>query len=322
MIEYSIIIPHKNIPKLLQRCLDSVPLRDDLEVIVVDDNSDPNIVDFEKFPGTDRKDTIVFFDKSGRGAGRARNIGLEHAKGKWLLFADADDYFNYCIRDILDEYIGNEADIVFFSVSSVDSETYTNVGRADIFSKMIADYLEGVQFGESMLRYSLACPWGKVIRRKVVDNNSIRFQETSRCNDVKFSYLIGHNAKTIRADRRALYCVTYRSSSISNSLEESRILDEIRVEAERDAFLRKNKINLPESCFRYYRGALDKVLANGNYVLFEKCLDTLSEYGITKEEINALLNVGSNKKEYWRFFDYFKNRIALRTRIRRFCTLD
>lgn len=34
---YSIIIPHKNILKLLQRCLDSIPERDDVQVIIVDD---------------------------------------------------------------------------------------------------------------------------------------------------------------------------------------------------------------------------------------------------------------------------------------------
>ena len=60
---YSIIIPHKNIPKLLQRCLDSIPERDDVQVIIVDDNSDPAIVDFEHFPGLQRKNTIVVFDK-------------------------------------------------------------------------------------------------------------------------------------------------------------------------------------------------------------------------------------------------------------------
>ena len=93
MINYSIIIPHKNIPKLLQRCLNSIPQRDDLEIIVVDDNSDPSIVDFGQFPGAGRSDVSFFFDKSGKGAGRARNIGLQHAQGKWLLFADADDFF-------------------------------------------------------------------------------------------------------------------------------------------------------------------------------------------------------------------------------------
>ena len=37
---YSIIIPHRNIPQLLQRCIDSIPSRDDLQIIIVDDNSD------------------------------------------------------------------------------------------------------------------------------------------------------------------------------------------------------------------------------------------------------------------------------------------
>ena len=39
---YTIIIPHKNIPLLLQRCLDSVPLRNDVQIIVVDDGSSSN----------------------------------------------------------------------------------------------------------------------------------------------------------------------------------------------------------------------------------------------------------------------------------------
>lgn len=37
---YSIIIPHHNIPDLLQRCLSSIPQRNDLQVIVIDDKSD------------------------------------------------------------------------------------------------------------------------------------------------------------------------------------------------------------------------------------------------------------------------------------------
>ena len=50
MINYTVIIPHKNIPELLQRCLDSIPERDDIQVIVVDDNSDESRVSFDHFP--------------------------------------------------------------------------------------------------------------------------------------------------------------------------------------------------------------------------------------------------------------------------------
>jgi glycosyltransferase involved in cell wall biosynthesis len=56
---YSVIIPHKNIPKLLQRCLDSIPQREDIQIIIIDDNSDPGIVDFEHFPGLNRSNVEV-----------------------------------------------------------------------------------------------------------------------------------------------------------------------------------------------------------------------------------------------------------------------
>lgn len=49
-INYSFIIPHRNVPHLLQRCIDSIPKRDDIQIIIVDDNSDPKIVNFECFP--------------------------------------------------------------------------------------------------------------------------------------------------------------------------------------------------------------------------------------------------------------------------------
>ena len=90
MITYSLVIPHKNTPKLLQRCLESIPQREDVEVIVVDDNSDEHLK-----PYVNRHDVILLDIGSdwSKGAGRARNIGLSQAKGRWVLFADADDYY-------------------------------------------------------------------------------------------------------------------------------------------------------------------------------------------------------------------------------------
>ena len=90
MFSYTIIIPHKNCPDLLKRCVDSIPVRDDVQIIVVDDNSDE-----DKKPSIERKgmEVVLLDASSSKGAGRARNVGLKHAKGKWLLFADADDYY-------------------------------------------------------------------------------------------------------------------------------------------------------------------------------------------------------------------------------------
>lgn len=105
MINYSIIIPHKNIPVLLQRCLSSIPRRNDIQVIVVDDNSDLQMVDFSSFPGLEDPFVEVVFTKEGKGAGYARNIGLDKVKGKWLLFIDADDYFYDGMSQSIDSFV-------------------------------------------------------------------------------------------------------------------------------------------------------------------------------------------------------------------------
>lgn len=89
----SIIIPHHEIPDLRQRCLDSIPDVPEVQIIVVDDNNSPQKVDFIKFPGLERQHTQCIFAKDGGDAGHARNVGLKHADGQWLVFADSDDFF-------------------------------------------------------------------------------------------------------------------------------------------------------------------------------------------------------------------------------------
>ena len=48
-MNFTIIIPHFNTPTLLLRLINSIPEHDDLELIIVDDNSDPTVVDFDNF---------------------------------------------------------------------------------------------------------------------------------------------------------------------------------------------------------------------------------------------------------------------------------
>ena len=62
-IKFSFVIPHKNTPELLQKCLNSIPDRDNIQVIVVDDNSDKKIVDFQNFPHWNGKNYEFYLTK-------------------------------------------------------------------------------------------------------------------------------------------------------------------------------------------------------------------------------------------------------------------
>lgn len=213
-IQYSIIIPHKNIPHLLTRCLRSIPERDDLQIIIVDDNSDTNIVDFSSFPGLNKPNTEVYFTKDGKGAGYARNIGISYAKGKWLIFADADDFFNECINEAMNKYINSKADIIFFQSDTVNSDTGIKIkSRGNHYNNWLQKSIKKNTILDEV-RFKINPPWGKFFSNELVNKNNIRFDEVITANDVMFSTKCGYNAKSIIIDLSIIYCSTIRIGSL------------------------------------------------------------------------------------------------------------
>lgn len=231
-LSYSIIIPHKNTPDLLQRCLDSIPQRDDIETIVIDDNSDPVKVDFNLFPGKDRKGIAVIFDKAGKGAGHARNIGLELAGGKWLLFADADDYFYPYSFDILDKYVDSDNDIIYFYFDSRDGVTN------ELIPDRVPDIKKGIDNNDyDLLKYKSYSPCGKFIRRSFVMKHHFRFDEVVASNDVMFSTMVGFYSNKITTISAPLYCATRNAGSLVFSPDINKIKSRIIVASRLNHFL-------------------------------------------------------------------------------------
>lgn len=299
-IQYSIIIPHKNIPELLQRCLFSIPKRTDTEVIVIDDNSSSDNVSLMKQMEKKIDLNVSFiYDKSGKGAGRARNIGLDAAKGEKILFADSDDFFNYCVDDILSQYTNDDSDLLFFKANSVDTDFYTNSGRAEGLNYFIDSFLSRNDRGDYLLRYAHGAPHCKIIKRSLIEQNSVRFPEVSVNEDTRFSYLLGYYAKTIKADKRALYCITMRSGSMTYTMNERKVLDQVRVMAERDRFFLDHNIPL---CRGFHIETLVKLRKEENDSVYNQCIDIIMSYGFSRKEIEQRVNsllFNENKHEFF-----------------------
>ena len=216
MFNYSIIIPHKNTPDLLQYCIDSIPVRDDVQVIVVDDNSDADKVDFEHFPQWKGINYEFYLTKEGKGAGYARNVGLEHARGKWVLFSDADDFFLPQIDNIFKRNVDSDAEIIFFRPKGVMlSDRSVPSKRGTVINGIIDRYFE--TGNENELRCWTYTPSCKLIKMDMIRNNNIKFEETRFSNDVMFSVLVGVKAKKISVIDEKLYCITYSSNSLTTN---------------------------------------------------------------------------------------------------------
>ena len=116
-IDLSIIIPVYNAEPLLNRCLDSIfnqTTKYTYEVILVDDGSTDRSIDIIK---SRKENNITLFQQKNSGPSAARNKGIELAKGDYIAFLDADDYWIDGFIEKTLSFIKSDNELVAVSVA-------------------------------------------------------------------------------------------------------------------------------------------------------------------------------------------------------------
>lgn len=232
MIKYSIIIPHYNAPELLMRCLKSIPISEEIQVIVVDDCSPQADKYISMYPELSRPYLEFYSTGTNGGGGKARNVGLTHAKGEWVLFADSDDFFVDGIYDILNKYCKEKVDIIFFKARTCKANNLQHEVRG--FKQDLYDIYSS-RGDERIFRYCYTEPWGKMIRLNLIRFHKIYFEEVCIANDFLFSVKSGYYAKKIRVSYESIYTYVLTESSTSRGKRtkekmEARIMEKVKVQ--------------------------------------------------------------------------------------------
>lgn len=204
MITYSIIIPYRDSYSMLLTALASIPDREDIQIIIVDNSVEP--LAEEKYPQKKNAEIKMMRSDPTKGAGHARNIGLTGVKGLQIIFCDGDDYFTSNAFDIFDSYKDKGYDIVYFEADSIRLKTGEPSTRNALTNNLVEKYLETGD--EDGLRYGSGVPWCKMFNAQFVKDSDIHFGETRVSNDALFAMYTGHAAKKITADSRRVYVVT------------------------------------------------------------------------------------------------------------------
>jgi len=168
-IRFSIIIPNFNEGKYIRECLESVfrQTYKNYEVIVVDDGSTDNSIDIIK------DFNVKLYHSNGLHAGGARNLGLDKARGEYIVFLDSDDYLsNDDVLSNLNNLI-KEEEIIFLNYTLFKNNIYED--RFDIEGSL-NDKIEKTSF--------LGAPT-KCFKRSLIGDS--RFPVCQRYEDVVFT---------------------------------------------------------------------------------------------------------------------------------------
>lgn len=246
---YTLIIPNYNTSGYLSRLLGSIPQREDMQVIVVDDCSTTELEELQKLRL--KYSWIEWYaTESNGGGGKARNEGLKYAKGKWVLFADSDDYFTGNLNTILDEYKDLEYDIVYFN-ATVEDENGKERNRSSRVPRIINEV--AASLNASKIKFRLSQPWAKLIKRELIDSFEIVFEESKGSNDVKFSIKTDFYAKNLFIDNRIFYVNVKRKNSVTDNRSQEMLLERYRISCWRYAFIKSHGY-----CIRDNEGYLGK----------------------------------------------------------------
>jgi len=248
MINLTIIIPHFNTPASLKKLLSTIPILPNVQVLVVDDKSTKSKREYNTL--VDSNKHVSFFENETgvKGAGVCRNIGLKYAIGKWVLFADADDFFTPNFYEIVQHYFFSDHDVVFFIPTSLDTVSEELSYRHIRYEENMKNYIAEKDLkAELFLRYAIDVPWSKLINRNFIEKYKIRFDETIAANDVMFSTRVGYYMRKFHVSSKIIYCVTENKGSLTKRASEEIFNDRLHVFIDFYQFL---KIRLNQKDFK------------------------------------------------------------------------
>lgn len=211
--EISVIIPTYNVEKYIDQCLDSLQSQtfDNFEVLCVDDGSDDQTRErIREYGKADSRIRLIEMPHCGL-AGVMRNEGIRQAKGDYCLFLDGDDFFEpEMLEHSLRKVREDDADICMFDARMYYEATKT-YKKSDVILK--TEYIpEQIPFEGKSFPYifniGTGCPWTKLIKKSLIDENHIEFMALPRFNDVYFVFLTLALAKRVTILQEVL--VNYR----------------------------------------------------------------------------------------------------------------
>lgn len=309
---FSIVIPLYNCEKYIEQCLSSILKQKflDYEIVVVDDGSiDNSNVLVEKF--AEKEQRIKLIRKENGGVASARNYGILNSSGKYLIFLDADDILvERSLWIAYNALSNNEVDMAICSSYVEMSDGHWNTNK--MFSEEVLKK-QKTSFDVRVLCQNISSMCIALYRREFLICNGLLVKEGISCGeDTDFYFRSLLLSKSVSLLDCTLFACRHNPNSVSNNLNNKRILDVMSVSVERmreliecpsNALDNTKALNFFSTKFIHFSIQIFKVRGKG----YQDCIGIL-------DENKDLLRFAQGKEEKaftWLVY-HFGSRFAVR----------
>ncbi|MDD5864375.1 MAG: glycosyltransferase family 2 protein [Firmicutes bacterium] len=231
----TVIVPVYNTEAYLERCVNSI-LRQkfqDFELILVDDGSREICAELCDALAL-RDPRIRVFHQKNRGVSSARNLGLSHARGQYIAFADSDDYvLEHWLSAMYDAAVRTGADIVKCGVYYVSEADYAEASDGRICTPVSpletiryeAGRMTGFEFLSGLAAYGYSAVWNQLVKAELFSD--CRFPDGHLAEDTKVCAELSQRTDAIERIDTVCYCYMQRSGSLLHTASENYVADNI-----------------------------------------------------------------------------------------------
>lgn len=228
-MRFSIIVPVYNVESYLAECLDSIVNQtyQDYEIICINDASTDSSYEKMLFYAERYPQIKTVNNECNRGLSFCRNVGMDLAKGEYILFVDSDDMLYPDALSILDRAVAqNSVEMVCFGFT-LQNESRGAKERGSEGLK--ADWHQGIQTGQKWFMEMSQkdafcwCACTRLCKRDFLTEQKLKFYEGIVHEDVLHTFQCALKASTVICIKENIYIYRKREGSITSSMSERRL---------------------------------------------------------------------------------------------------
>lgn len=214
----SIIVPIYNVEKYLRKCIQSLldQSYQNYEIILVNDGSPDNCGEIcDEFAKKSSKIKVLHLQNGG--VCRARNLGMEIAKGEYFCFVDSDDWVEEdYLKDFVDNLVDEYTLIVQDAYRDLPNETQPHFFKFENNFYNLNDTDETIKMFQDEF-FQTGFPWNKIYSKKIILENNLQFDPAIKLgDDEKWNLQYYKHINNIVCINKANYHYIYNPNSISN----------------------------------------------------------------------------------------------------------